>query len=194
MFGKGGQPTAINQNHQSQNDSEAEWAEHEIHHYRLSHFFELSVEIINSCAGILVILSVLLAGINIGIVAVNACTGRELRMINPLHHGQHRVATVVAIRLALGELTALALAILVAADVVDTCLQPTHAFDMAVVAKMGFITVLRTGLAYFLAKELKEQEEVLIVRSKSTLGQDVIIAGLSHLHSAASISSSKKDE
>jgi hypothetical protein len=43
---------------------------------------------------------------------------------------------------------------------------------MNVVIKMGFITVLRTGLAYFLAKEIKEQEEVHnnIVRSRSVMG------------------------
>lgn len=170
MFGKGSPPPSI----QHHNDTEAEWAEHEIHHYRLSHWFELAVEIINACAGILVILSVLLAGINIIIVAINGLTGREpgLRMINPLHHGGHRVATLVNIRLDLGELSALGLSMLVAADVVETVLKPTHAYEMNVVIKMGFITVLRTGLAYFLARELKEQEEVL-VRSKSTLVQDV---------------------
>jgi len=62
--------------------------------------------------------------------------------------------------------------VLVAADVVDTVIKPTHAYEMNVVIKMGFITVLRTGLAYFLAREIKEQEEVHhnIVRSKSVMG------------------------
>ena len=167
------QPTS-GRHHTHVNDTEEqEWAEHEIHHYRMSHWFELAVEVINSCAGMLVILSVLLAGVNIMIVAINAMTDREYKMINPLHHGHNRIATVVAIRLMLGELTALALALLVAADVVDTVIKPSHAYEMSVVIKMGFITVLRTGLAYFLAHEIAEQENVLIVRSKSTLGLDM---------------------
>ena len=58
----------------------------------------------------------------------------------------------------LGEQTALALALLVAADVLDTVMKPSHAFEMNDVIKMGFLTVLRTGVAYFLAREIKELE------------------------------------
>lgn len=58
----------------------------------------------------------------------------------------------------LGEQTALALALLVAADVLDTVIKPSHAYEMNDVIKMGFLTVLRTGLAYFLAREIKELE------------------------------------
>ena len=121
----------------------------------------------------------------------------------------------------LGELTALALAVLVAADVVDTVIKPTHEYEMnevrlaawlrachlsrsppdshflspsppadKQVVKLGFITVLRTGLAYFLAKEIKEQEEVHqtreIIRTKSSLGLSLDrhnSGGLGHLSS-----------
>lgn len=146
--------------------------DHEIHHYHFAHLFEFSVEVINTSAGLMVIFALLLGFINLFIVGYNAATDKELMLINPLHSGHNRVATVVAIRLMLGELTALALAVLVAADVVDTVIKPTHAYEMNVVIKMGFITVLRTGLAYFLAREIKEQEEVHhnIVRSKSVMG------------------------
>ena len=57
------------------------------------------------------------------------------------------------------EHTALALCILVAADVLDTVIKPVHAYLLADVVKMGFVTILRTGIAYFLARELKELEE-----------------------------------
>jgi len=151
-----------------------DWADHEIHHYHFAHWFEFSVELINTGAGLLIIFALFLGVINLFIVAYNAATGREAELVNPLHSGHGHVATVVAIRLMLGELTALALAVLVAADVVETVIKPTHAYEMNVVIKMGFITVLRTGLAYFLAKEIKEQEEVHInlTRSKSSLGLD----------------------
>jgi hypothetical protein len=44
-------------------------------------------------------------------------------------------------------------------DIIDTVLKPSHAYDLLDVVKMGFVTVLRTGLAYFLAMEMKEIEE-----------------------------------
>jgi hypothetical protein len=58
-----------------------------------------------------------------------------------------------------GEQTALALGLLVAADVLDTVMQPAHAFETANVLKMGALAGLRTALAYFLGKEIKELEE-----------------------------------
>lgn len=80
-------------------------------------------------------------------------------MINPLHHLPGEQATIGRIRLMLGEQTALALAVLVAADVVDTVIKPSHAYDIPHVIKMGFVTILRTGLAYFLAHEMRELED-----------------------------------
>lgn len=62
------------------------------------------------------------------------------------------------IRLILGEQIALALGLLVASDILDTVLKPSHAYELLDVIKMGFVTVLRTGLAYFLALEIKELE------------------------------------
>jgi hypothetical protein len=59
----------------------------------------------------------------------------------------------------LGEQIALALGLLVASDLLDTVLKPAHSFELMDVTKMGIIAVLRTGLAYFLAKEIKELEE-----------------------------------
>jgi hypothetical protein len=59
----------------------------------------------------------------------------------------------------LGEYTALALGLLVAADILDTVMQPAHSFEIAQVFKMGFVAALRTALAYFLGKEIKELEE-----------------------------------
>ena len=53
-------------------------------------------------------------------------------MINPLHHSHSltETATIASIRLMLGEHTALALGVLVAADVLDTVLKPAHAYQL----------------------------------------------------------------
>jgi hypothetical protein len=66
--------------------------------------------------------------------------------------------SLLRIRLVMGEQIALALALLVASDILDTVIKPSHAYELQDVVKMGFVTVLRTGLAYFLAREIKELE------------------------------------
>mmetsp|Transcript_25658 Transcript_25658/g.35286 ORF Transcript_25658/g.35286 Transcript_25658/m.35286 type:complete len:363 (-) Transcript_25658:839-1927(-) len=140
------------------NISETHFDHHEINHYHLSFYFEMAVEFINSLAGVLVLMAVCLAGVNLIIVGINSMTGSQYGMFNPLHSTDK--ATILKIRLMLGEQTALALALLVAADVLDTVIKPSHAYEMNDVIKMGFLTVLRTGLAYFLAREIKELETV----------------------------------
>ena len=59
-------------------------------------------------------------------------TDTKFRIINPLHHSQSKTetATISRIRLMLGEHTALALGVLVAADVLDTVLKPAHAYQL----------------------------------------------------------------
>jgi uncharacterized membrane protein len=74
-------------------------------------------------------------------------------------HHHRNDNSILRIRIILGELIAIALALLVATDIIDTVLKPSHAYDLLDVVKMGFVTVLRTGLAYFLAMEMKEIEE-----------------------------------
>lgn len=138
--------------------NESHFDHHEINHYHLSFYFEMAVEFINSLAGVLVLMAVCLAGVNLIIVGVNSMTGSQYGMFNPLHSTDK--ASILKIRLMLGEQTALALALLVAADVLDTVIKPSHAYEMNDVIKMGFLTVLRTGLAYFLAREIKELETV----------------------------------
>ena len=60
------------------------------------------------------------------------CADTKFRLINPLHHSHSvtETATVARIRLMLGEHTALALGVLVAADVLDTVLKPAHAYQL----------------------------------------------------------------
>ena len=67
---------------------------HEIHHYRFAHWFELSVEVINTGAGLIILFALILGVVNLFIVAYNAATDKELMLINPLHSGHGHVATV----------------------------------------------------------------------------------------------------
>lgn len=57
------------------NSNESHFDHHEINHYHLSFYFEIAVEFINSLAGVLVLMAVILAGINLIIVGVNSMTG-----------------------------------------------------------------------------------------------------------------------
>lgn len=138
---------------------------HEITHYHLSYYFEMAVECINSVAGLIVLLAVLLAGVNLLIVIFNAALGTKQRMLDPFHMNskhfdQHCIkSAVLRIRLIMGEQISLALGLLVASDILDTVIKPSHAYELLDVVKMGFVTVLRTGLAYFLSHEIKDLEE-----------------------------------
>jgi uncharacterized membrane protein len=66
---------------------------------------------------------------------------------------------LLQIRLITGQFIALALTILVAADILETVVKPGHAYELVEMVKMAFITVIRTGIAYFLGLENKELEE-----------------------------------
>eukprot|EP00965_Chrysotila_dentata_P216674 6189513-Pleurochrysis_carterae.AAC.1 len=55
----------------------------------------------------------------------------------------------------------LSLTILVASDVIDTLIKPTHEYTLEALYKLAIVATIRTGLSYFLARELKEVEEEL---------------------------------
>lgn len=57
------------------NMTESHFDHHEINHYHLSFYFEMAVEFINSLAGVLVLMAVCLAGVNLIIVGINSMTG-----------------------------------------------------------------------------------------------------------------------
>lgn len=59
---------------------------HEINHYHLTYYFEVAVECVNSLAGLLVLIAVCLAGINLVIVAINSVTGELHYWIISIYH------------------------------------------------------------------------------------------------------------
>ena len=58
------------------NSTESHFDQHEINHYHLTFYFEVAVECVNSLAGLLVLLAVCLAGVNLAIVAINSVSGK----------------------------------------------------------------------------------------------------------------------
>lgn len=63
----------------SSNSTETHFDQHEINHYHLTFYFEVAVECVNSLAGLLILMAVCLAGVNLGIVAINSVTGRNVK-------------------------------------------------------------------------------------------------------------------
>jgi len=61
------------------------------------------------------------------------------------------------IRLDLGRSLAMSLELLLAADILETIISPS----LQQVAILGGIAIIRTGLNYFLGKEIKEESEEL---------------------------------
>jgi uncharacterized membrane protein len=74
--------------------------------------------------------------------------------------------SLTRIRLDLGCALSLALEFLLAADILQTMVSPT----LEQVGILGAIAVIRTGLNYFLGKEIKEEQEEL--REAAATGRD----------------------
>ena len=71
-------------------------------------------------------------------------------------HGPGRVS-FTRLRLDLGRALSLALEFLLAADILETMISPT----LEQVGILGAIAVIRTGLNYFLGKEIREEQDEL---------------------------------
>lgn len=71
-------------------------------------------------------------------------------------HAPGRVS-LTRIRLDLGRALSLALEFLLAADILETLISPT----LEQVGILGAIAIIRTGLNYFLGKEIQEEQEQL---------------------------------
>ena len=56
--------------------------------------------------------------------------------LQSLHSSKYKENSLSKVRLLLGEQIALALGLLVASDILDTVLKPSHAYDLLEVVKM----------------------------------------------------------
>jgi uncharacterized membrane protein len=117
--------------------------------------FTAGMEGINHAGGMVLLFAAAVAALNCMLLAVSYLTWRPLKMW--LAVTQPRAAVNLdRVKLEFGRLTAFALLLLVAADVLETLVHPLHDLKMDDLLKMGVVGVIRTGLAYFLGKEVEE--------------------------------------
>jgi len=116
--------------------------------------FEMGLENINRAAGFVIIFASLVAALNVVLLLVSHVTGSPAKMwLAVTQKGQ--TVTLDRIQLEFGRLIAFSLLLLVGADVIETLIHPLHDVAVEDLNKMGIMGVLRTGLAYFLAKEVE---------------------------------------
>jgi len=132
-----------------------------------STFFEMSTGIVNVSSGLLLLLGCVLAIANAFLYMLNRISGSKWPMLAGFdeprggHPKDFRPPPVqlARVRLQLGSLIMLALTLLVASDVIETIVKPVHAYTFESMYKLSIVAILRTGLSYFLAREVKELEE-----------------------------------
>lgn len=78
-----------------------------------------------------------------------------------------RTAPPTAIRLDLGRSLALSLEFLLAADIIQTALSPSP----QELLQLGAVAVIRTGLNYFLGKELEQEAREVAMRPSSSAAE-----------------------
>lgn len=119
----------------------------------------VSTDYIAAIGAIVLVFGVSLSLINLFLTLLNTFLGCELRMLLGIGGKDRGKATFGRVRLQLGEVTALALEILVVSDVLETLTKGTDDFSWETLGKIGAVAILRTMLAYFLGKEVRELGE-----------------------------------
>lgn len=128
----------------------------------VEHFFEHGITLINYCSGLLLLLASAVSILNVVLFLLNKTLDTKFRLVAGFTEGAKTTPVqLTRVRFELGSVISFALTLLVAVDVLDTLLKPTHKHEMATLYKLAIIASVRTGLAYFLGKEVKECEEEL---------------------------------
>lgn len=130
----------------------------------LEEFFEHGIGVINAFGGVLLLLAVTISLLNVMLFFVNRIVGTKFPLIVSFTDGVKSKETPVQltrVRFQLGSMLSLALMVMVAADVLETLVKPADKLTLTCIYKLGGIAIIRTGLAYFLGKEMKEIEEEL---------------------------------
>lgn len=116
--------------------------------------FSLGLDMINKAAGFIILFACGVATLNAGLLALGHASGQSFGMWLAVTQPRSKVS-LDRIQLEFGRLVAFSLLVLVAADVIETLVHPLHDLSMETLQKMLLMGVLRTGLAYFLAKEVE---------------------------------------
>ena len=125
-------------------------------------FFERGVNFVNYFGGCLLLLAVSISLLNTLLFFVNRIVGTSFPVLVSYTNSAKPVPVqLTRVRFQLGSMIALALMVMVAADVLETLVQPASELTLETLYKLGLVAIIRTGLAYFLGKEMKEVEEEL---------------------------------
>lgn len=129
---------------------------------RLEEFFEHGIAVINVFGGVLLLLAVTISLLNVMLFFINRIGGTKFPLLVSYTDGSKKTPVqLTRVRFQLGSMISLALMVMVAADVLETLVKPADKLTLTCIYKLGLIAVIRTGLAYFLGKEMKEIEEEL---------------------------------
>lgn len=122
--------------------------------------FEPGVRLVLIAAGCILCAGVTLTTINTLLFFVNKALGTGFRALLDFWPVPHPVQ-LTRVKLQLGYTVSVALQLLVAADVLDTLVKPSHTFSIEELIKLGLIAGIRTVIAYFLNKEVEDCEHEL---------------------------------
>jgi len=117
--------------------------------------FSTGLETINRGAGLIILFAASVAALNMALLVLSYLTGRPVNMWLAITQ-RHAAVSLDRIKLEFGRMVAFSLLILVAADVIETLVHPLHDVSLEALYKQGIVGVVRTGLAYFLGKEVHE--------------------------------------
>ena len=110
----------------------------------------------------LLLLAVTISLLNVMLFFINRIGGTKFPLLVSYTDGSKKTPVqLTRVRFQLGSMISLALMVMVAADVLETLVKPADKLTLTCIYKLGLIAVIRTGLAYFLGKEMKEIEEEL---------------------------------
>ena len=124
--------------------------------------FEGGTILIDYAAGTLLIAACAVASTNLLLFFLNKLVGTEFTTVASFTEGAKKVPVqLTRVRFQLGSSINVALTLMVAADVLETFTQPAAQVPLEGYLKLVIIAFVRTSLAFFLGKEMKECEEEL---------------------------------
>jgi uncharacterized membrane protein len=132
--------------------------EHEHDHSLSSHLAHVGCQYTNLIGTVILVGGVMVATINSVFLFLNTSCGTDYPAVLSFDKNRNP-PSIPTIRFQLGQVIALALGVLVAADVLETLTKPSDAYSWDIIGKLCAIAVIRTLLAYMLGREIKEIEE-----------------------------------
>jgi uncharacterized membrane protein len=104
----------------------------------------------------ILIFGFVVSAINFVLTLANNLIGKNFSLILGSKRHRQGKATMMGVRLQLGEVTALGLEILVISDILETLDFPIHEYSFSLLGKIGAVALFRTILAIVLGMEISE--------------------------------------